>query len=145
MITGAYTCQRQQNVSLTTTPRPPGGRFPRNSTRYINKTSDHAPTYSHPSPVFYLHFFQSPPPTPTTYINGGSLNGYPPFFCLKMLSKKLNVNSSTAFHAITASFCLLGFVIVGIFIAKEIAEKANTASKRSASLPVHLFRVETYK
>lgn len=62
-----------------------------------------------------------------------------------MLSKKLNVNSSTAFHAMTASFCLPGSVIVGIFIAREIAEKANTASKKSASLPVQFFRAETYK
>jgi hypothetical protein len=54
----------------------------------------------------------SPPisitPTSQLYTNGGSLNGYPPFFILNKLIKKLNEHNNIAFHSHIATFWRAG-------------------------------------
>lgn len=60
--------------------------------------------------------------------NGGRKNGYPPFFTLKTLRRKLYIHSITPPQMITANCCAFLSAMRGTFIDSAIVANDKTAS-----------------
>ena len=78
------------------------------------------------------HFFQFSVPGNICFIyeKGGSQNGYPPFFILNTLNRKLYIRKMTPPQMRTATCCVLGSDMRGTLSAREIVANERSPSNR---------------
>ena len=68
------------------------------------------------------------PPRHLIYENGGNQKGYPPFFILKMLSRKLYMKKIAPPQMRTVTCCILGSEMRGTLRASAIVAKERNPS-----------------